>query len=271
MGGQQSTRRLTVINDEATGVIKITDSVVDRLRIELDKSSVHHQQSQNVPEPPKEQTQTPLDPPQPPPPKIEPVVEVPEPVVAPPEPAPVAVAPPPPPPPPQQEVPPPPPPQSEPEPPPPPPKVEVEVQTEPAPVPQVPAPKEVSPAPPPKTIIQYIEKEQVQWEPVHSISSLRVKAEKEREMKEAEAYWNKRFVQQEKEHSAQAHLQMSALKSTAEKLAHMFGTERSLPICQEEKESVLLCYKQNSGESLKCSDAVKNFSRCVHSTRMVSG
>ena len=62
---------------------------------------------------------------------------------------------------------------------------------------------------------------------------------------------------------------MSALKSTAEKLAHMFGTERSLPICQEEKESVLLCYKQNSGESLKCSDAVKNFSRCVHSTRMV--
>ena len=60
-------------------------------------------------------------------------------------------------------------------------------------------PKEVSPAPPPKTIIQYIEKEQVQWEPVHSISSLRVKAEKEREMKEAEAYWNKRFVQQEKE------------------------------------------------------------------------
>jgi len=268
MGGQQSTRRLTVINDEATGVIKITDSVVDRLRIELDKSSVHHQQSQNVPEPPKEQTQTPLDPPQPPPPKIEPVVEVPEPVIAPPEPAPA----PPPPPPPQQEVPPPPPPQSEPEPPPPPPpKVEVEVQTEPAPVPPVAAPKEVSPAPPPKTIIQYIEKEQVQWEPVHSISSLRVKAEKEREMKEAEAYWNKRFVQQEKEHSAQAHLQMSALKSTAEKLAHMFGTERSLPICQEEKESVLLCYKQNSGESLKCSDAVKNFSRCVHSTRMVSG
>ena len=62
---------------------------------------------------------------------------------------------------------------------------------------------------------------------------------------------------------------MSALKTTAEKLAHMFGTERSLPICQEEKESVLLCYKQNSGESLKCSDAVKNFSRCVHSTRMV--
>ena len=67
---------------------QITDSVVDRLRIELDKSSVHHQHSQTVPEPPKEQTQMPPDPPQPPPPKIEPVVEVPEPVVAPPEPAP---------------------------------------------------------------------------------------------------------------------------------------------------------------------------------------
>jgi len=87
-------------------------------------------------------------------------------------------------------------------------------------------------------------------------------------MKEAEGYWNKRFVQQEKEHSAQAHLQMNTLKSTAEKLSRMFGTERSLPICQEERESVLLCYKENSGESLKCSDAVKNFSRCVHSTRI---
>jgi len=252
MGGQQSTRRLTVINDEATGVIKITDSVVDRLRTELDKSSVSVQQhSQNVPEK-KEQTQMPPDPP----PKIE-SVEVPEP--APPEPAPT----PPPqevPPPPPQEVPPPPPPQSDPEPPP---KVEV-----PEPAPAL-VPKEVPPAP--KTIIQYIEREQVQWEPVHSISSLRVKAEKERELKEAEAYWNKRFVQQEKEHSAQAHLQMNALKSTAEKLSHMFGTERSLPICQEERKSVLLCYKQNSKESLQCSDAVKNFSRCVHSTRMVSG
>ena len=61
----------------------------------------------------------------------------------------------------------------------------------------LPPPIEVLPAP--KTIIQYIEREQVQWEPVHSISSLRVKAEKEREMKEAEGYWNKRFVQQEKE------------------------------------------------------------------------
>jgi len=254
MGGQQSTRRLTVINDEATGVIKITDSVVDRLRTELDKSSVSVQQhSQNVPEK-KEQTQMPPDPP----PKIE-SVEVPEP--APPEPAPT----PPPqevPPPPPQEVPPPPPPQSDPEPPP---KVEVEV---PEPAPAL-VPKEVPPAP--KTIIQYIEREQVQWEPVHSISSLRVKAEKERELKEAEAYWNKRFVQQEKEHSTQAHLQMNALKSTAEKLSHMFGTERSLPICQEERKSVLLCYKQNSKESLQCSDAVKNFSRCVHSTRMVSG
>ena len=71
------------------------------------------------------------------------------------------------------------------------------------------------------------------------------------------------------QHSTQAHLQMNALKSTAEKLSHMFGTERSLPICQEEKNSVLLCYKQNPEESLNCSDAVKNFSRCVHSTRMV--
>uniref|UniRef100_T1INE3 CHCH domain-containing protein n=1 Tax=Strigamia maritima TaxID=126957 RepID=T1INE3_STRMM len=32
MGGSNSTRRITVVNDESTGVIKISDSVVNRLR-----------------------------------------------------------------------------------------------------------------------------------------------------------------------------------------------------------------------------------------------
>ncbi|XP_076363600.1 coiled-coil-helix-coiled-coil-helix domain containing 3 [Tachypleus tridentatus] len=37
MGGASSTRRVTVVNDDASGVIKISDSVVHRLRGEKDK------------------------------------------------------------------------------------------------------------------------------------------------------------------------------------------------------------------------------------------
>jgi hypothetical protein len=32
MGANQSARKITVVNDEATGVIKISDSVVQRLK-----------------------------------------------------------------------------------------------------------------------------------------------------------------------------------------------------------------------------------------------
>ena len=35
MGANQSTRKLTVVNDEATGVVKISDSVLERLKGEI--------------------------------------------------------------------------------------------------------------------------------------------------------------------------------------------------------------------------------------------
>ena len=44
----------------------------------------------------------------------------------------------------------------------------------------------------PKPVIQYVEKEP-------SLSSLRIKAEKEKELAEAESYWRKRFAKQERE------------------------------------------------------------------------
>lgn len=203
MGSQQSTRRVTVMSDEASGVIKISDSVVDRLRNELEKppsNSSNSSQSAKPPEP--EVNQTPPPPPPPPAPKEEPVEA-------------------------------------------------------PAPPPQAPIPNQ-------KPIIQYVERDP-------SLSSLRVKAEKEKEMAEAETYWRKRFVQQEQEHTALTHLQTNHLKVTAEKLSKMFATEKCPPICLEEREAVLQCYKSNPNRTLMCSDVVKNFSRCVHSARMASG
>ena len=43
MGSQQSSRRITVVSDEASGVIKISDSVVNRLKEEIEGANNNQQ------------------------------------------------------------------------------------------------------------------------------------------------------------------------------------------------------------------------------------
>ena len=144
MGANQSARKVTVVNDEASGVIKISDSVVQRLKGEISgDSQKQQQQSAPVPEPEK---------------------------VTPPPAAPVDPTPPPPPP--VQEAAPPPPP-----------------APAPAPAPQPQSEPVIQQQVWQRPIIQYIE------EP--SISALRVKAEKEEEMKTQDDYWRDRLQKQE--------------------------------------------------------------------------
>merc|ERR1740128_1373688 len=135
MGANQSSRKITVVNDEATGVIKISDSVVQRLKGEI--TGEGDKESAPV-------ANTPSSPP--PPPQPEPKVE--------------------------EEIPPPP---APPVPLPPPQQHEQEHHHQQSHVWQRP-------------IIQYIE------EP--SLSALKVKQEKEEEMKKLEDYWKSRLQNQ---------------------------------------------------------------------------
>lgn len=144
-----------------------------------------------------------------------------------------------------------------------PPPAEVEVPSPPSPPPPV-APVTPPTTVQPKPVIQYVEKEP-------SLSSLRIKAEKEKELAEAESYWRKRFAKQEREHAALTHLEVSAMNGTAEKLSKAFAVEKRPPVCQEVRATVVDCYKQNSQKPLLCSETVKKFSQCVRSARMASG
>merc|ERR1712045_49087 len=47
MGAQQSSRKITVVSDEASGVIKISDSVVNRLRKEVEGANNNNQQKKD--------------------------------------------------------------------------------------------------------------------------------------------------------------------------------------------------------------------------------
>jgi len=290
MGAQQSTRRLTVINDEASGVIKITDSVVDRI-----KSELHEQQSAPA------AAATPAPPTQAPPTQAPP----PEPMAAPPPPPPAPEVPPP-----APEVPPSAPPSSYPMPPPiikyvevpgpaPPPEVIIKYIDAPPPPPEVivkyidapsSAPPEIKYVEKPvvtyvdkiveKPVVEYVEKPVVVEKVIERIveketglTSLRIRAEKEKELQEAEAYWSKRFAKQEQEHTTLAHLEAATMNETVERLSKAFSIQK-LPInpeIQKKRDELLQCYQQNPGKTLLCSEVVKDFSRSVHSSRTASG
>jgi len=204
MGANQSARKVTVVNDEASGVIKISDSVVQRLKGEISGDSQQQQQQQQqsspAPEPEK---------------------------VAPPPAAPVEPTPPPPP------------------------------QAAPAPVP--PSEPVIQQQVWQRPIIQYIE------EP--SISALRVKAEKEEEMKTQDDYWRERLQKQEESFIANAKLTEGEIIKNAKYVETLFKPAVNKEICRESQQSVLSCYESNPGKPLLCREQVLAFTKCVSEAR----
>jgi len=204
MGANQSARKVTVVNDEASGVIKISDSVVQRLKGEISGDSQQQQQQQSAPAPEPERVSPP----------------------------PAAAVEPPPPPPAQEAAPAPPPAQSE-------AVIQQQVWQRP--------------------IIQYIE------EP--SISALRVKAEKEEEMKTQDDYWRDRLQKQEESFITNAKLTEGEVIKNAKYVETLFKPAVNKEICRESEQSVLSCYESNPGKPLLCRDKVLAFTKCVSEAR----
>jgi len=204
MGANQSARKVTVVNDEASGVIKISDSVVQRLKGEISGDSQQQQQQQSSPAPEPEK-------------------------VGPPPAAPV----------------------------------------EPTPPPPPPAPAAPSPAPPIEPVIQ----QQVWQRPIiqyieePSISALRVKAEKEEEMKTQDDYWRERLQKQEESFIANAKLTEGEIIKNAKYVETLFKPAVNKEICRESQQSVLSCYESNPGKPLLCREQVLAFTKCVSEAR----
>jgi len=243
MGGSQSTRKITVVNDEASGVIKISDAVVQRLKGEIEAG-------------PAAAGGAAAGPAAAPPPSSPPSGSSPAPSSSPP---PVAgsVG--------GQGSPPgggPPGPPEEMAAPLPPPSTTIEVP--PAP----PSSSSTTEGPPPpashvwqRPIIQYIE------EP--SLSALRVRTEKEEELKQLETYWRERLTKQEAEHVNQAKLTEEEISKSANFVKGLFqsASMQGDQLCREATEAVQSCYSANPNKSLLCRDKVLEFSQCVHQAR----
>lgn len=215
MGANQSSRKITVVNDEATGVIKISDSVVQRLKGEITGEG----DKESAPVAPASSSQPP-----PPPPQPEPKVE--------------------------EELP----------PPPPPPEVTPAAPAPPPPPPQQREQEHHQPHVWQRPIIQYIE------EP--SLSALKVKQEKEEEMKKLEDYWKSRLQNQQDEHTKMAALTEDEFNKSLKKVETLFATVGTQSVCRDESEAVRGCYANNKNKSLRCRESVQSFSSCVSAARL---
>jgi len=254
MGANQSTRKITVVNDEAAGVIKISDAVVQRLRGEIagdPPAPAPAAAALAAPEP----IAAPAPPaPAAPEPVAEPAAPLPAPVVeSAPEPA-TAPAPA------EPEVVPA-PPAAAPAPPPPAPPVEVVVTEAPAPAePPQAAPQEHA-LPPQhiwqRPIIQYIE------EP--SLSALRVRTEKEEELLALENYWKERLAAQEAETVHRQKLTEQEVAAAAKKVEELFrpAQQEGAKPSKDLSADVQSCYSSNPSQPLLCRDKVAQFSQCV--------
>jgi len=225
MGANQSTRKLTVVSDEATGVVKISDSVLERLKGEI---SGEKKDPSPPPPPPPAAPQ--------PEPQREPEAAAPPPPPPVPAPAPAPVAPP------VEEIPAPPP------------------AAPPAAFPVAP------PAAPPtvehvqsqvwqRPIIQYIE------EP--SISALRVRAEKEEEMKTLDDYWKDRIQKQEDTFLANSKLTEEEILKNAQYVKSLFKPAATGDFYRQSQSAVQSCYESNPSRPLYCRDKVLEFTACV--------
>jgi len=106
--------------------------------------------------------------------------------------------------------------------------------------------------------------------PEQSLSALKVRAQKEEELRQVEEYWHNR-VKDLRQHTLTASdLSEESFRSTVEAVDKMFLRSRARPICQESRHAVLECYKNNKTQSLLCSEEVRSFANCVESARLGS-
>jgi len=279
MGANQSTRKITVVNDEASGVIKISDAVVQRLKGELSgekkQSEIPTKSTSPSPEiiqdPVKETTTSAVVPPtqevvhQQPPQEV--VHQQPPQEVVPPQPPKEVV--------PEQPS------QLPPEPATPPPIVDTSTpsvietpvseakNSPPPPTDDVPPPtyevnasqqQTSSPHIWQRPIIQYIE------EP--SLSALRVRAEKEEEIKKLEDYWKNRLQKQEESYIANSKLTEQEILKSVKHVESLFTPASNRDVCRESRIAVQSCYSENPTKPLLCRDKVLEFSNCVSKSRL---
>lgn len=268
MGAAQSTRKITLVNDDKAGVIKLSESLAYRLRGQIEGQ----QAASETPGPavaaepaPPQISATPVPPPVlapgpppvfpapqvPEPPKISDYIPEPEPRVT--EPLPMAEA-------------------SAPQ--------EGSVQPPPLVLPLAPSEGEASPpdvgiaiksgaAP---TLSQpggNIPPWSIYAEEAH-LMVMRLREEKEQEIKKLNMEWHDKMEAREKEFMKISQLSEEQVAAALKDVENLFMKATCSPVCQNQQEAVMNCYNDHAHQSLRCAREVEQFTQCVDLSRLQS-
>merc|ERR1719436_1527385 len=113
---------------------------------------------------------------------------------------------------------------------------------------------------PQRPIIHYVE------EP--SLSSLKIRAEKEKELNDLENHWRKRMHELEQEKTTLSNLQAASIAMSVKELEGVLNYKPLAPVCSGQRNMVTKCLQENPGKPLNCGTYVKEFSNCANSARL---
>merc|ERR1712062_71268 len=139
--------------------------------------------------------------------------------------------------------------------------------------PQPVVPEPIPPAPEPKVAEPIVQELRAQRPIIHyveepSLSSLRIRAEKEKELNDLDSHWRKRMQEVEQEKTTLSNLQAASIVMSVKELEDVLNYKPIAPICSEQRNMVTKCLQENSGQPLNCGTYVKEFSNCANSARL---
>lgn len=214
MGGSASTRRVTVMNEDVSGVVKISDSVVDRLRGQLREPILPKKTSEMPPSWPPPQASSPTTP------SLAPIMD--HPVDSPPT---------------VQDL-------------------------------LVPPASQHKPEPAtPRAATKYPQGLSPFTEDPHLVA-MRVREEKEAELRVLEQQWRQKLKDIQKRHADQNQLSVEQFHAALAEVEALFFKPTTTPMCEEGQDKVQRCYQDNPKQSLRCSREVAAFTECVDLTRL---
>lgn len=97
---------------------------------------------------------------------------------------------------------------------------------------------------------------------------MRLKAEKDQEIKKLSDEWRAKLDQREEEFVKTSALTEENFTASLKEVEAMFVKATCDPVCQNQQEEVMKCYQDHPHQSLRCAREVSQFAQCVDLSRL---
>lgn len=99
---------------------------------------------------------------------------------------------------------------------------------------------------------------------------MRLREEKEQELQQLNQEWRQKMEAREQEFSKMAQLSEEEVNSAIKEVEKLFVKASCTPVCQDHQEAVMTCYQDHPRQALRCARQVDDFARCVDLSRLQS-